>query len=102
MGAKTRSYNLTINHKRQILRTTTGHPGWWSDKTLARFDRLDELRKGGFNEQLTFDLLNKTGKKTDCMKEAFVVVDNGYLEWSSTILPFKTRRVDWRFVSHNG
>jgi hypothetical protein len=34
----TRTYNLTVNHKRQILHSTTGHPGRWNDKTLVRFD----------------------------------------------------------------
>ncbi len=89
-AATTRTYNLTVNHKRQILHTTTGHPGRWNNKTLARFDHfLDELRKGGFDEQITFDLLDKSGEKTVCMKGAYVIVDNGYLEWSSTIPPFK-------------
>jgi hypothetical protein len=90
MAATTRTYNLTVNHKRQILYTTTGHPGRWNDKTLARFDHfLDELRKGSFDEKITFDLLDKSGTKTIGMKGAYVIVDNGYLEWSSTIPPFK-------------
>ena len=87
MAATTRTYNLTVNHKREILHTTTGHPGRW--KTLARFDHfLDELRNGGFNEQILFELLDKSGK-TLYMKGAYVIVDNGYLECSSTVQPFK-------------
>ena len=31
-------YNLTVTHHRQILHSTTGHPGRWNDKTLIRFD----------------------------------------------------------------
>ncbi len=43
LGAKSKStmptYNLTCNHRRQILHTTSGHPGrGWNDKTLFRFD----------------------------------------------------------------
>ena len=40
MSGTTRTYNLTVNHKREILHTTTGHPGRWNDKTLARFDHF--------------------------------------------------------------
>ena len=59
MAATTQTYNLTVNHKRQIL-----HTGRWNNKTLARFDHfLDELQKGGFDEKVTFDLLvDKSGK----------------------------------------
>ena len=28
-----RAYNITVNHRRQILATTTGHPARWNDKT---------------------------------------------------------------------
>ena len=92
MASTTRTYNLTVkNHKRQILHTTTGHPGRWNDKTLATFDHfLNELQKqGGFDETIAFDLLDKSGTTTIGMKEAYAIVDNGYLEWSSTIPPFK-------------
>ena len=34
-----RTFNLTANHRRRILSTTTGHPGRWNDKTLVRFDK---------------------------------------------------------------
>ena len=39
-GSETTSktYNLTVNHRRQILHMTRGHPGRWNDKTLVRFD----------------------------------------------------------------
>ena len=33
-----RSYNICVNHRRQILHTTKGHPSRWNDKTLATFD----------------------------------------------------------------
>jgi hypothetical protein len=33
-----RTYNLTVNHRRQILSTTRGHPSRWNDKTLVLFD----------------------------------------------------------------
>jgi hypothetical protein len=33
-----RAYNITVNHRRRILATTTGHPARWNNKTLAIFD----------------------------------------------------------------
>jgi hypothetical protein len=34
----TRTYNLKTNHRRKILSTTCGHPGWWNAKTPVLFD----------------------------------------------------------------
>ena len=33
-----RSYNITVNHRRQIRASTTGHPARWNDKTVVLFD----------------------------------------------------------------
>ena len=33
-----RTYNATVNHRRRILSTATGHPCRWNDKTLINFD----------------------------------------------------------------
>ena len=42
-----RSFNLTSNHRRQILHTTPGHPARWNDKTIVLMDELaTQLRKG--------------------------------------------------------
>ena len=42
MGSKanlpSRTYNIWVNHRCQILHTTRGHPAYWNDKTLAIFD----------------------------------------------------------------
>jgi len=42
LGAKqhltTRTFNLTVNHRRRILSTTIGMPGRWNDKTVVLFD----------------------------------------------------------------
>jgi hypothetical protein len=42
LGAKqhliTRSFNLTVNHRRQIFSTTAGYPGRWNNKTIVLFD----------------------------------------------------------------
>jgi hypothetical protein len=33
-----RTYNITVNNRRQILATTMGHPARWNDKTVVLFD----------------------------------------------------------------
>jgi hypothetical protein len=49
----TRTYNLSVNHKRQILNSTTGHPGRWNDKTLVRFDPfVSHLQSGSFDNKM--------------------------------------------------
>ena len=41
------AYNITVNHRRQIMATTSGHPGHWNDKTLALFDDfMQALHRG--------------------------------------------------------
>ena len=34
MSLTTRTYNLTVNHRRQILHSTTGHLGRWNETRL--------------------------------------------------------------------
>ena len=29
-----RTYNISVNHRRRILHSTSGHPASWNDKTL--------------------------------------------------------------------
>jgi DDE superfamily endonuclease len=103
MGSETtsRTYNLTVNHRRQILHTTTGHPGRWNDKTLIRFDTfMSDLRDGVFDERVNFELKrggkegrneneNDNGEDVVTIKGAYVIVDNGYLRWPTTIPPMK-------------
>ena len=100
MSTTTRTYNLTVNHRRKILHTTTGHPGRWNDKTLVRFDSLMNqlVRDGEFNSTMSFVLSNKDGRDVT-MKGAYVIVDNGYLNWSSTVPPLKNsmNRAEIRF-----
>lgn len=95
----TRTYNMTVNHKRQILHCTTGHPGRWNDKTLIRFDDfVDELRNGTTTDKMTFELASSNGHSYQ-MKGAYVIVDNGYLNWSTTVPPMKHSmfRAEMRF-----
>ncbi|KAI2499473.1 Plant transposon protein [Fragilaria crotonensis] len=105
-----RTYNLTCNHRCQILHTTAGHPGRWNDKTLIRFDTfMSELRDGALNDKMDFELRTRQGmadggedegeERTLKLEGAYVIVDNGYLEWSTTVPPMKTscNRSELRF-----
>ena len=92
MPTTARTYNLTVNHRRQILHSTTGHPGRWNDKTLVRFDSfMADLRNGAFNNTMSFELKTNTDGETTTriIKGAYVIVDNGYLKWSTTVPPIK-------------
>jgi hypothetical protein len=89
MSVTTRTYNLTVNHRRKILHSTTGHPGRWNDKTLVRFDGfMQQLRDGEFNSTMSFVLSNEHGRDVT-INGAYVIVDNGYLTWSTTVPPLK-------------
>jgi hypothetical protein len=56
MGPKltmpSRTYNMSVNHRRRILSTTTGHPSRWNDKTLQLYD---ELLKGVYDGSVLGD-----------------------------------------------
>ena len=88
-----RSYNLTCNHRRQILHTTSGHPARWNDKTVVLYDELARgLRNGSILEDNTFELLQKENDglvKKVKYRGAWLLVDNGYLNWGNTIPPMK-------------
>ena len=94
----TRTHNLTVNHRRQILHTTIGLPGRWNDKALIRLDSsMADLRDGAFDDMMEFTLKRTKGGNTAAVsankhdydditiKGAYVIVDNGFLRWPTTI-----------------
>eukprot|EP00816_Leptocylindrus_hargravesii_P002830 CAMPEP_0196815854 /NCGR_PEP_ID=MMETSP1362-20130617/52339_1 /TAXON_ID=163516 /ORGANISM="Leptocylindrus danicus, Strain CCMP1856" /LENGTH=449 /DNA_ID=CAMNT_0042192989 /DNA_START=265 /DNA_END=1614 /DNA_ORIENTATION=- len=89
-----RTYNVTVNHRRQILYCTAGHPARWNDKTIIRFDDfVTSLRDGSRLGNFDFVLLEHAPDGTIIKQKyrgCWVLVDNGYLKWSVTIPPFKT------------
>jgi hypothetical protein len=98
-GTTTRTFNLTVNHRRRIIHSTTGHPGRWNDKTLIKFDGLmDQLKRGLFNSTMSFELQTRTGHSIS-INGCYVIVDNGYLQWSTTVPPHKSssNRSELRF-----
>jgi Plant transposon protein len=96
MGGKlkytARTYNITVNHRRRILSTTTGHPARWNDKTLIRFDMFAKgIRDGRILHDCTFNLLERKDKEvvTVSYNGVWLIVDNGYLSWPTTVPPLK-------------
>lgn len=88
-----RTYNIIVNHRRRILASTGGHPSRWNDKTIVLFDEfIQDLRNGKVLCDNEFELLERDadGNITSAQyKGVWVQVDNGYLEWSITIPPYK-------------
>jgi len=88
-----RGYNITVNHRRRILATTSGHPSRWNDKTIVLFDDfIVGLHDGCGLDDYIFFLLERD-ENGDIRKVEYhgvwVLVDNGYLAWSVTIPPYK-------------
>lgn len=86
----TRTYNLTANHRRRILTTTRGNPGSFNDKTLILFDSfIQDVKSGRIHDDYTFELLEYRGEEVVAVKYkgVWIVVDNGYHAWSTTVPP---------------
>ncbi len=83
---------LTCNHWRRILRRTNGGPGRWNDQSMVRLDKfVSGICDGTVLDDINFELLahNKDGKvKTLRFSGAYLIVDNGYLNWLCTVPPF--------------
>lgn len=56
----TQTYIMTVNHPRQILGTTKGHPGLFNDKTLVLYDDfITEIKAGTILDNHIFELLER-------------------------------------------
>jgi hypothetical protein len=87
-------YNITVSNRQKILATTTGHPSGWNDKTVVLFDHFAvALNVGSTLPDVTLELYDNdslgdvTKRK---YKGAWLIVDNGYLNWPTTVPPMKT------------
>jgi hypothetical protein len=94
-----RTYNICVNHRRRILHSTPGGPARWNDQTMVRFDPfITQIRDESNLQDNAFELLarGRGGEViTVTYKGVYVIVDNGYLNWSCTIPPFTvTSNVD--------
>ncbi|CAB9525869.1 Plant transposon protein [Seminavis robusta] len=91
-----RTYNLTCNHRREILHTTKGHPSRWNDKTLVLFDDfITGIHENRILQDVKFHLFSWSGEVGNSQVEytnysgAWGLVDNGYHRWACTQAPAK-------------
>ena len=40
LAGTSHTYNMTVNHRRRILHSTSGFPATWNDKTVQLYDDL--------------------------------------------------------------
>ena len=88
-----RTYNATVTHCRQILGSASGNPAKRNDKTIILYD---ELIRGVHEDKLFNDykvILLKYDATGEVVKIKYhgtwLMVDNGYLAWSTNIPPMK-------------
>ncbi|KAL7551041.1 hypothetical protein ACHAWF_014245 [Thalassiosira exigua] len=88
-----RTFSLTSNHRKRILHTTKGGPARWNDQTMVRFDQfISGIWDGAVLQDVEFELFEKDASGniiTVKYTGGYVIVDNGYLQWSVTVPPFK-------------
>jgi Plant transposon protein len=88
-----RTYNITVNHRRQILNTTKGHPSRWNDKTLTHYDEFIKLiKEGNILADNKFTLYKRSDNNTvieENYSGCWLMCDNGYLNWSCLMSPIK-------------
>ena len=79
-----RSYNVSVNHRRQIIHSTRGFPSRWNDKTAVKFDQfVNDIRDGKSCQNNTFVLFerNEDGSIKEVMHlGAWISCDNGYVK----------------------
>jgi hypothetical protein len=90
-----RAYNVAANHRRCIQHSTAGSPCTWNDKTLIMHDEWAmKLKNGEILQDVTFYLYERLEDGTiasTLYRGAWAITDNGYLNWSITVPPFKFR-----------
>ncbi len=107
MSHTARRDNVTVNHRRQILSSTRGHPARWNDKTLATFDDFMQkindvtILNDSLFELYDFDDDNAGVVIKRTYRGAWLLVDNGYHSWPTTVPPIKTsiKKSEIRFSS---
>ena len=65
------------------------YPGRWNDQTIVRFDRfVTDIQRGEYLKDNKFTLKNEIGEEEN-YTGGWILVDGGYLNWSTLICPVK-------------
>ena len=87
LNSSSRTYNITTNHRRYILSTTSDHPESYNDKTLLLFDDfLTSLQKGTILQDYEFELFDVDSNGNFITKKyrgPWVIADNGYSKFQN-------------------
>ena len=60
LNVSARTYNVTCDHSRMIIGTTSGQPGTWDDKALVLFDKLiNKVENEDIPEDYEFELMER-------------------------------------------
>ena len=84
--------HLTVNYRKQILHITSGHPTRWNDQTIVLFDNfVCDLQNEKIMQDNIFESLQRNSDDGVLYavkyRGAWMLVDNGYLHWGTTIPP---------------
>ena len=72
-GYETRSFEVTVNHRRRILAETTGFYGSYNDKTRVRFDRfVNDIRHKTIYRNKEYEILNNTNS-SEIIKGVYLI-----------------------------
>jgi hypothetical protein len=88
-----RTYNVTVNHHRQILSCTDRHPARWNGTTLVLFDSfIKEIQDGGVledNKCFLYEYKDGAIVKQNYLGCWVKCAGNGFLSWSTMVPPNK-------------
>jgi hypothetical protein len=72
------SYEVTVNHNREIMHVSVGHPGSRNDKTIVKTDEfLQKMKNKQILHDVEFELFRKDGTSFKVLG-AYLFTDNGY------------------------
>jgi len=79
------AYQVTVNHKEEIVHVVRGKPGTWADKSIIRFDDfIMQLKNNSLYRNFEFKVHTANGSLEE-RRGAYVLVDGGYHHWIETI-----------------
>ena len=93
LNKPSRNYNVTCNHMREFIGCTRGFPATWNNKTTVLYDDFTRgIYTGAILPNYEFELkeYDPEGNIVSIQYQGvWLICDNGYLNWSTTVPPFK-------------
>ena len=94
LSLSSRTYNISVNHPRQILHLTSGHPRSWNNMMLQRFDEvMNYIHAGKSLPKMFFFNLDDITVDGEIVAVKYLgawqMVYNGYINCTTAIPPTK-------------